>query len=108
MENGIARTSRDSAIDGRVTESLLGVGMLTGGQIRAARGLIGWTQRQLANASGVSEISIKNIEGGKTDAKASTLTAIRDAFEAAGVVFLDAGDTRTGGPGVRLKSTRRR
>lgn len=82
--------------------------MLTGGQIRAARGLIGWTQRQLASASGVSEISIKNIEREKTDAKASTLTAIQNAFEDAGVVFLDAGDIRSGGPGVRMKSARRR
>jgi predicted transcriptional regulator len=77
--------------------------MITGGQIRAARGLLGWTQVELAEASGVSEISIKNIERGVTDARSSTLKAIQDAFSKAGVVFLDPGDTRDGGHGVRMK-----
>lgn len=77
--------------------------MITPGQIRAARALIGWKQSDLASASGVSEISIKNIERGATDARASTLSAIQEAFRTAGVVFLDPGDTRDGGPGVRLR-----
>ncbi|MGA7533951.1 MAG: helix-turn-helix transcriptional regulator, partial [Pseudolabrys sp.] len=41
--------------------------------MRAARGLLGWTQVELAEASGVSEISIKNIERGVTDPRSSTL-----------------------------------
>jgi|SRR5271170_2102342 transcriptional regulator with XRE-family HTH domain len=77
--------------------------MITAGQIRAARALIGWKQSDLALASGVSEISIKNIERGVTDPRSSTLGALRKAFLDAGVVFLDPGDTRDGGPGVRLK-----
>lgn len=77
--------------------------MITGAQIRAARGLIGWKQSDLAKASGISEISIKNIERGVTDPRSSTLAAIQAAFDAAGVVFLDPGDVRDGGPGVRLK-----
>jgi len=81
--------------------------MLTGAQIRAARALIGWTQTQLAKAAGVSALSIKNIEAGKTDPKSSTLNAIQSAFEKQNVVFLDAGDTRNGGAGVRMKTTRR-
>lgn len=72
-------------------------------QIRAARALIGWTQIELASASGVSEISIKNIERGVTDPRRSTLEAIQTALESAGVLFLDPGQTRDGGPGVRLK-----
>lgn len=72
-------------------------------QIRAARALIGWKQTELAAASGVSEISIKNIERGATDPRASTLAALQAAFEKAGVVFLDPGDTRDGGAGVRLR-----
>ena len=78
--------------------------MITSGQIRAARALIGWKQTDLATSSGVAEISIKNIERGATDPRASTLAAIQAAFEKAGVVFLDPGDTRDGGPGVRLIS----
>jgi transcriptional regulator with XRE-family HTH domain len=77
--------------------------MITRGQIRAARGLLGWTQSQLANVAGLSEVAIKNLERGRTDPRASTLTAIQEAFDRAGVVFLDPGDTRNGGSGVRLK-----
>jgi transcriptional regulator with XRE-family HTH domain len=77
--------------------------MITPAQIRAARALIGWKQTDLADASGVSEISVKNIERGTTDARSSTLAAIQAAFLKAGVVFLDPGDTRDGGPGVRLR-----
>lgn len=77
--------------------------MITPAQIRAARALIGWKQADLSEASGVSEISIKNIERGATDARSSTLAAIQAAFLRAGVVFLDPGDTRSGGHGVRLE-----
>ena len=77
--------------------------VITGAQIRAARALIGWKQTDLASASGVAEISIKNIERGVTDPRASTLAAIQSAFTKAGVVFLEPGDKRDGGPGVRLR-----
>ena len=76
--------------------------MITCNQIRAARALIGWKQSDLAAASGLSEISIKNLERGATDPRASALDAIQKALLKGGVVFLDAGDTRDGGPGVRL------
>lgn len=56
----------------------------------------------LAEASGISEISIKNIERGETDPRSTTLGAIQAAFMKAGVVFLDPGDIRDGGHGVRL------
>ena len=77
--------------------------MITPAQIRAARALIGWKQTDLAGASGISEMSIKNIERGATDPRASTLLAIQTALEGAGVVFLDPGVTREGGAGVRLR-----
>ena len=77
--------------------------MINPAQIRAARALIGWKQTDLANASGVSEMSVKNIERGVTDPRASTLQAIQDALERAGVVFMDAGVNRDGGAGVRLR-----
>ena len=57
----------------------------------------------LGASAGLSEVSIKNIEPGATDARGSTLAAIETAFMKAGVVFLDSGDTRDGGQGVRLK-----
>jgi transcriptional regulator with XRE-family HTH domain len=77
--------------------------MISGKQIRAARALLGWKQRELAAAAGLSEVSIKNAERGVVDSRGSTLNAIQRAFDRAGVVFLDTGDTRNGGPGVRLK-----
>jgi predicted transcriptional regulator len=77
--------------------------VITGPQIRAARALVGFTQKVLAKKSGVSEISIKNIERGVTDARGSTLEAIKVALEKAGVLFLDAGDIRDGGRGIRMR-----
>jgi transcriptional regulator with XRE-family HTH domain len=87
---------------------MISSGMITAAQIRAARALIGWKQTDLAAKSGVSEISIKNIERGHTDPRSSTLGALQAAFDKAGIVFLEAGDTRDGGPGVRLKKARKR
>jgi transcriptional regulator with XRE-family HTH domain len=77
--------------------------MITRGQIRAARGLLGWTQAALAKAASLSEVAVKNLERGRTDPRVSTLTAIQEAVDRAGLVFLDPGDTRNGGSGVRLK-----
>ena len=77
--------------------------MISGKQIRAGRALLGWKQRELSAAAGLSEVSIKNAERGVMDSRGSTLNAIQHACARAGVIFLDAGDTRNGGPGVRLK-----
>ena len=77
--------------------------MISGKQIRAARALVGWKQRDLAAAAGRSEVSIKNAEREVVDSRGSTLNAIQQAFDRAGVIFLDNGDTRNGGLGVRLK-----
>jgi transcriptional regulator with XRE-family HTH domain len=75
--------------------------MLTSEQVRAARALIRWEQRQLADASGVSLPSIRRLETqeGALAAQARTVAALIAAFEAKGVTFdLTAGM----GPGVRL------
>jgi DNA-binding XRE family transcriptional regulator len=77
--------------------------LITPAQIRAGRALIGWKQVDLAKASGVSEITIKKIERGKSDPRNSTIAAIRSAFDSAGIFFLGSGDCTPGGPGVRLK-----
>src|SRR5216110_193584 len=58
--------------------------MISGRQIRAARALVGWKQRELAAAAGISEISIKNAERGLVDSRGSTLNAIQQAFDRAG------------------------
>ena len=81
--------------------------MITSGQVRAARALLGWTQVQLAQAAGIGEISVKNIEREKSDARTSTLQKIQRAFEKAGVQFISDGSASLdGGPGVRLSPRR--
>jgi predicted transcriptional regulator len=84
--------------------ALYSIGVITPRQIRAARALIGWKQVDLAKAAGVSEISIKNVERGATDARGSTLDKIQTALEAAGVEIIPtSGASISGGPGVRLR-----
>lgn len=77
--------------------------MITPAQIRSARALLNWSQKELAAHSGMSDIAIKNIERGRSDPRSSTLAAIVKAFDEAGVVFLQQGDMRGGGAGVRFK-----
>jgi predicted transcriptional regulator len=74
---------------------------ITSELIRAARAMLRWEQRDLAQASGVSLPTIKRLEGapGTLAAHSSTVTALRRAFESAGIEF-----TNGSGPGVRLKA----
>jgi transcriptional regulator with XRE-family HTH domain len=71
--------------------------------MRAARALIRWDQKTLATEAGISVETIKRLEkmdGTLLAVTGTTLTAIRTALEAAGVIFIASnGD----GPGVRLK-----
>lgn len=78
-------------------------GMITPAQIRAARSLIGWTQVDLAKRSGVSAMSIKNIEREANNPSYKSLAAIERAFDEGGVIFLDPYVNREGSYGVRLK-----
>ncbi|MDE1567100.1 transcriptional regulator [Aquabacter sp. P-9] len=79
--------------------------MLTSEQVRAARALIRWEQKDLAEASKVSLPSIKRLEAqpGALAAQERTVAAIRSALEAAGITFLSQGEVADGGPGVRLR-----
>lgn len=77
--------------------------MITPQQIRGARAMLGLTQAALAEASGISATALNNIERGAADPKVSTLRAIQTALEAAGVQFLDEGETADG-HGVALKA----
>jgi transcriptional regulator with XRE-family HTH domain len=70
--------------------------------IRAARALLRWEQRDLAQASSVSLPTVKRLESqpGAMAAHMSTVSALRKALEAAGIEFIDENG---GGPGVRLQ-----
>lgn len=68
-------------------------------QIKAARGLLDWTQDELAQASSVSLPTIKNIEQRLSIPRVNTMQAIQAAFEKSGVEFLD-------NTGLRFSSNR--
>lgn len=78
--------------------------MITGPQIRAARGLLGWSAREAAERSGLSLPTIQRLErdaGVSPKAQARTLADLKRAFEEAGVEFIGAPDND---PGVVLKT----
>lgn len=72
--------------------------MITAEQIRAARGLLGWTQQDLADHSLLSVNTIRRIEKGSADTLVSSAAQVREALEAAGVEFSMRGDH-----GVRMR-----
>ena len=77
--------------------------VLTSELVRAARALLRWEQRQLAEASSVSLPTIKRLEAkpGALAAHRVTIGALRAALEGAGIEFTN-GDR----PGVRFRRTR--
>lgn len=77
---------------------------LTAAQSRAARGLLGWSQENLARRSKVGRATIADFEAGKRVPYERTLKELQSTLEAAGVVFIPENG---GGAGVRLKFNRR-
>jgi ribosome-binding protein aMBF1 (putative translation factor) len=75
--------------------------VITGRQIRAARGFLAWDRRDLAQKAVITVSTVERIE---TDGEiprttmSKALSAIRAALEAEGIEFTDEG----GVPGVRL------
>ncbi len=77
--------------------------MIISEQLRAARGLVGWSQSALAKASGLALSTIKRMEGdrGPLRSSAGNVLKVQQALEDTGVIFIDADEE---GPGVRLKA----
>ena len=76
--------------------------MITSDQIRAARSLLRWTGKELAEKSGVGFSTLMRLETevGVPNAQAKTLEALRRALEDAGIEFIGSPDDA---PGVRLR-----
>ena len=76
--------------------------MITSDQIRAARALLRWSGKDLAEKTGLGFSTLMRLEvlEGVPSAQAKTLEAIQKAFESAGVEFIG---TPEDGPGVRLR-----
>jgi transcriptional regulator with XRE-family HTH domain len=75
--------------------------MVTPEQCRAARGLLGWSQQELARRARVGIVTVHQLEAAVSEPRRATLDVIRRAFESAGVDFIEENG---GGPGVRLRS----
>lgn len=76
--------------------------MITSAQIRAARGMLDWSRKDLAKSSGLSFASMMRLESfdGVPSSNFKTLEAIKTAFEQAGIEFIGTPEDR---PGVRLR-----
>ena len=76
--------------------------MLVSHQIRAARGLLHWSARVLAERAGVSMSTVQRMEraGGPVTSDTKSKRRVQHVLERAGVEFLAAAD----GLGVRLKA----
>jgi len=81
--------------------------MITAGQMRAARALLGIDQRRLAELSGLSLPTIQRMEAseGLIRGNVDSLMKLTGALEEAGIVLLgDGAPSAAGGRGVRLKA----
>ena len=80
--------------------------MIAASQIKAARAMLGLSQRQLAELESVGLATVQRIElSTNIRGAAETVWKIQTALEEAGVEFIPADDTK--GPGVRLKQRQR-
>jgi transcriptional regulator with XRE-family HTH domain len=80
--------------------------MITSGQMRAARALLGIDQQRLADLSGVSLPTIQRMEASEGTVRGviDTLIKVVDAFSAAGIELIaENARSEGGGRGVRLK-----
>ena len=78
----------------------------TPAQLRAARGLLSWSQTDLARSAGLSLPTVKRVEGElEVSVTDQARGKLRSALEAAGIVFIEENG---GGVGVRLKKSRKR
>lgn len=73
----------------RLTILLFAITMITVEQIRAARAMLNWSQRQLAQASGISFRNIQNIEANLVTPRLATIKAIKNALENSRIVFAE-------------------
>ncbi len=73
--------------------------MITAAQCRMARAALRWDIQELATRASIGRMTVSRFEAEQGTPTRATLRLIRDAFEAAGVVFTDGDE-----PGVRLRS----
>lgn len=78
---------------------------LTAAQCRAARAYLRWTAADVAAAASTGIMTVKRLEGGEAINPGSA-AKIAEAFAAAGVTFITAGESSPdGGDGLRVSAT---
>jgi transcriptional regulator with XRE-family HTH domain len=81
--------------------------MITAGQLRASRALLGIDQRRLAEAAGLSLPTIQRMETseGVIRGNVDSLMKLISALDALGIELMaDNASSQSGGRGVRLKA----
>ncbi|MEJ2654587.1 MAG: helix-turn-helix transcriptional regulator [Acidihalobacter sp.] len=81
--------------------------MITAGQMRAARALLGIDQRQLAELAGLSLPTIQRMEGseGQVRGNVESLVRVVEALDREGIELIGEGASSvSSGRGVRLKT----
>src|SRR3984957_11227328 len=73
--------------------------MISPAQCRAARGLVDWSQQELAKKAGVGIVTVRQLEAGTHQPRRDTLEVVRRCLESGGVEFIDENGC---GAGVRL------
>jgi transcriptional regulator with XRE-family HTH domain len=81
--------------------------MITGAQIRMARGYLRWSAKELAEKAGVAESTIKRMEQdeGFPIARGSNIEAVYKTLTGAGIILVPENG---GGVGVRLRKAESR
>src|SRR3979490_1013794 len=64
---------------------------LLAAQIRAARGLLGWSQSYLADGINIHRSTVVDLESGKREPHPATLAVLMNELAAAGIVFTERG-----------------
>src|SRR5262245_6605161 len=104
-KNSSPKSTHNQSVADAVVFGVWSKMMITGTKISAARALLGCSGQELATRGGVSYSTVQRAEltDGVPTLKATNLFALQRTLEDGGVIFLDAGEIRPGGVGVRLK-----
>jgi predicted transcriptional regulator len=78
--------------------------MITGAQLRMARGYLRWSAKELADKAGVAESTIKRMEmdDGFPIARGANIEAVYRTLADAGIIFVPENG---GGVGIRLRKS---
>jgi transcriptional regulator with XRE-family HTH domain len=74
-------------VSSKISGEASGRGAVLVAALKTARSALGWSQKDLANASGISKVTIARMEAGMMSPRLDTLSALQLAMERAGASF---------------------